>query len=66
MARSTQRTRRRRSLGKLTPEQLLAHRELELLRVAAGPARNYGARRRQRSLLSVRFHKLKAARARCR
>lgn len=54
--------RRRAGLGLLTPEQLLVHRELELLRVAGQPRPRSGAAQRRHSLhLERRARKLEAA-----
>jgi hypothetical protein len=62
MARHRQR-RRRRPLGLLTPEQLLVHRELELLRVAGRPMpRGRGTRKRHVFHIQQRAAKLEAAR----
>jgi hypothetical protein len=56
------RRRRRQPLGLLTPEQLLAHRELELLRVAGRPLpRSRSARKRHISQVQRRAAKLEAA-----
>jgi hypothetical protein len=55
------RTRLRQRLGRLTPELLLAHRELELLRVAARTPRSRSARRCHARHLSIRFKKLESA-----
>jgi len=52
-------TRQRKPLGHLTTEQLLVHRELELLRVAGRrPPRGRSGRRRHAQLLGIRFAKL--------
>jgi hypothetical protein len=56
------RRRRRQPLGLLTPEQLLVHRELELLRVAGRPTpRNRSARKRHARQVQRRAAKLEAA-----
>jgi hypothetical protein len=61
MARQRQR-RRRPHLGLLTPDQLLVHRELELLRVAGRPRpRSRGARKRHVFQMRRRAAKLEAA-----
>ena len=59
---ASHRKRCRRPLGHLTPEQLLAHRELEFLRVAARTPRGRSARRRHAYHLRQRANKLNAAR----
>jgi hypothetical protein len=56
------RRRRRQPLGLLTPEQLLVHRELELLRVAERRTpRSRSARRRHIFQVQRRAAKLEAA-----
>jgi hypothetical protein len=56
------RKRRRQPLGLLTPEQLLAHRELELLRVAGRRMpRSRSARKRHVFQVQRRAAKLEAA-----
>lgn len=60
--RTQQHKRRRARLGLLTPEQLLVHRELELLRVAGQPRpRSRAAQRRHSLHLERRARKLEAA-----
>lgn len=54
--------RRRAPLGHMTSEQLLAHRELEFLRVAGQPRpRSLAAARRHRQHLERRAFKLEVA-----
>lgn len=61
--RRKRRERRRQPLGLLTPEQLLIHRELELLRVAGRRTpRGRGARKRYILQVQQRAVKLEAAR----
>jgi hypothetical protein len=57
-----QKGRRRAPLGHLTPEQLVAHRELEFLRVAGQPRpRSVAAAKRHRQHLERRAFKLEDA-----